>query len=252
MKGLSIPSAALVLLIALSLSTCSDDATNPNDLGGDTNLELTQVGQLFPISLSSPDNPGSVLSDLKDSIVITRNDGGIVTFHAVVAVDTAFVRGLETELGIATLNADLRHAILETYVNRFNVVVDSTDKNNITLTTDARLKVTSEGIQEFVSSGGDLSRPFTIVKYNANVGDTWTFTNQEGIAVTRTVAYKSTTDDYQIGFWYLKVIKVEETKEDPVMEKITYVTNHKYGLVGVEATTKTGKQLKVIVFPPTL
>jgi hypothetical protein len=252
MKRPSILSAALALLLGLLLPTCSEDEANPNDLGGETNLELTEVGQEFPISLQSPDNPGSVLSDLKDSIVITRNDGGIVTFHAVLTLDTAFTRGLVEELGIATLNGDLRHAILETYVKRFNAVVDSTDKNNITLTADAQLKVTSEGIQEFVSSKGDLTRPFTIVKYNANVGDTYTATNSDGIAVTRTVAYKSTTDDYQIGFWYLKVIKVDETKEDPLMEKITYVTNHKYGLVGVEATTKNGKQLKLTVFPPTL
>lgn len=35
---------------------------------------------------------------------------------------------------------------------------------------DGKLKVTSEGIQEFINSDGDLSRPFTIVKYDAEVG----------------------------------------------------------------------------------
>ena len=117
---------------------------------------------------------------------------------------------------------------------------------------EAKLKVTAEGIQEFVSSKGDLSKPFTIVKYNANVGDKYEFTNSDGVKITRTVTYKSTTDDYQVGFWYLKVIKVEETREDPLTEKITYITNHKFGLVGVLLEPKAGKDIRVSVFPPTL
>jgi hypothetical protein len=114
------------------------------------------------------------------------------------------------------------------------------------------MKVTSEGIQEFVNSKGDLSRPFTIVKYGAAVGDKYEITNTEGVKVTRTVTYKSTTDDYGIGFWMIKIIKVEETKEDPFVEKVTYYTNHKFGLVGIVINTKTGKELKLGIFPPTL
>lgn len=243
---------AAAMMITLAWTACNeDDPAGPNDLGGDPNLELTQVGQEFPISITIPGTQ-SILSELKDSIVITANDGGIVTMRAIVGFDSAWVRGLEAELGISALPIPSKRAILETYMQRFGAVLDSSDKQAMTMRVDAKLKVTSEGIQEFVNSKGDLSKPFTIVKYNANVGDKYEFTNSDGEKITRTVAYKSTTDDYEVGFWYLKVIKVEETKEDPLMEKITYVTNHKFGLVGVHMQMKTGKEIKVTVFPPTL
>jgi hypothetical protein len=48
------------------------------------------------------------------------------------------------------------------------------------------------------------------------------------------------------------VIKVEETKDDLLMEKITYYANHKFGLVGVLFRTKSGKELKIGIFPPNL
>jgi len=106
--------------------------------------------------------------------------------------------------------------------------------------------------RDFPCAVPEFSKPFTIVKYNANVGDKYEFTSSNGMKITRTVTYKSTTDDYQVGFWYLKVIKVEETREDPLMEKITYITNHKFGLVGVLLEPKAGKDIRVTVFPPTL
>lgn len=242
----------ILFAVLVTVSSCEKETVDPNQLGGETNLELTQVGQRFPILINVPGASGNVLADLKDSIVITRNDGGIVTMHAVFGFDTVFYHALEEELGVAALPMSIKHGIIDTYVKRFNAVLDTTDKSAMTATLDAKLKVTSEGIQEYVSSGGDVTKPFTIVKYDAKVGDTWRFTNKEGIEVTRTVAYRSTTDDYPIAFWLLKVIKVEETREDPLIEKITYVTNHKYGLVGVFVQTKAGKETKIVVYPPTL
>lgn len=254
MKRIAIPLLlAAAICTAFALTACDEDEpTGPNDLGGDPNLELTQVGQEFPLSITSPGSGSTVLNEVKDSIVIIANDGGIVTMRAIFGFDSAWVRGLEAELGVSALPMDAKRAILTHFVERFGAVLDTTNKNSMTARVDAKLKVTSEGMQEFISSGGDLSKPFTIVKYNANVGDTWDFTDSKGVKITRTVTSKSTTDDYPVGFWYLKVIKVEETKEDPLIEKITYVTNHKYGLVGVLMQTKTGKDVNVTVFPPTL
>jgi len=45
---------------------------------------------------------------------------------------------------------------------------------------------------------------------------------------------------------------VEETKEDPLFEKITYIANHKFGLVGVIVKGKNGKQTELSVFPPNM
>ncbi|MFA5326635.1 MAG: hypothetical protein WC384_02465 [Prolixibacteraceae bacterium] len=72
-------------------------------------------------------------------------------------------------------------------------------------------KVTDTGIYDYVYSNGDKSKPFTLVKFDANVGDKWEYKvgNQ---TVTREVVKKSTTDDtsYQ-GFWMIKTIDVMET-----------------------------------------
>ena len=242
---------AILVLVLFAFSCSEDDPTGPNELGGDVNLELTNVGQEFPVYVSVT-NSTSVLSELQDNIVITANDGGIVTLHGVFTFDTAFVRGLQEELGIATFPESTKRSILDTYLDKFGAVIDSTDRDAITLQADVKVKVTSEGIQEFISSKGDLARPFTIVKYDMNVGDSWDFTDADGVQINRKVSYKSTEDDYEVGFWLLKVIKVEETREDPLLEKITYVTNHKYGLVGMHYLTKTGQEINVSVLPPTL
>ncbi len=121
-----------------------------------------------------------------------------------------------------------------------------------TVSFDLKMKITSEGIQEFVSSNNDLSRPYTIIKYAANVGDKYEFTNSEGIKVTRTVTSKSTTDDYPVGFYLIKVSKIEETKEDVFVDKVTYITNHKFGLVGVIIKTKNGKTMQLGLIPPNM
>ena len=53
-----------------------------------------------------------------------------------------------------------------------------------------------------------------------------------------------------MGFWLIKVLKIEQTKEDPIIDKITYITNHKYGLVGVILQTKNGQVFRLGIFPP--
>ena len=72
-------------------------------------------------------------------------------------------------------------------------------------------KITDKGFYDYVYSNGDHSKPFTLVKFDANVGDKWEF--KVGTqTVTREVVKKSTTDDtpYQ-GFWMIKTIDVLET-----------------------------------------
>ncbi|MBS1912819.1 MAG: hypothetical protein JST22_12595 [Bacteroidetes bacterium] len=241
----------MVFGAVLMLAACKETATGPNDLGGDTNLDLTQVGNTFTTFLNTDSYvPG--FDHMQDSVVITRNDNGIVTTHAQVRFDSVFVAALDSSLGIASYPKSVKLAILDTYLKRYGAAIDSTNKQAMKVTFDLKMKVTSDGLQEFISSKGDLSRPYTIVKYAASVGDKYEFTNTEGIKITREVTYKSTTDDYQIGFMLIKVEKVEETSDDPLVEKITYYANHKFGLVGVVLRTKTGKELKLGIIPPTM
>jgi len=72
-------------------------------------------------------------------------------------------------------------------------------------------KITDAGFYDYVYSSGDKSKPFTLVKFDANVGDKWEFKIGTQ-TVTREVVKKSTTDDtsYQ-GFWMVKTIDVLET-----------------------------------------
>lgn len=242
----------LTAALVLTWSGCSkDDTGESTELGGETNLELTRVGNLFPITIGS-DVYIPAFSHLKDSIQIIRNDGGIVTFRGIMTFDTLLTNALANELGIASLPGDIKHNIIAEYAARYNATLDTTDKNAMTAIAEVKFRITSEGIQGFAYSKGDLSRPFTIVKYNSNVGDTYELTTDEGVKITRRVTYKSTTDDYAMGFWMIKVIKVEETKEDPYIEKITFVANHKFGMVGAMLKTKAGKELKAGIWPPTM
>ena len=252
MKLHTISSALSLSLLMLWAGACSESSTGPNDIGGETDLELTEVGNTFPVNLSTENFiPG--IDQLEDSIVITGRDDGIVSVHARFTFDSVFVEGLDSALGTSELPDAAKRAILDVYLDRYGATLDTTNKEEMTLDVDGKLKVTSEGIQEFISSDGNLSRPFTIVKYDAEVGDTWNFTAADGTVITRSVTYRSQTDDYPVAFWMLKIIKVEETREDdPLIEKITYYTNHKYGLVGMEVLTKNGKTLTVGILPPTL
>jgi len=240
----------LALGILFFLGGC-ESTTEPTTIGGDTNLELTQVGNMFGVYLSTDSYiPG--FDRMTDSVVITKNDNSNVTVHAQVGFDSIFVVTLDSALGTTSLPYDTKLALVDTYLQRFGATLDTTDKQAMTLSFDLKLRITSEGIQDYVNSKGDLSRPFTVVKYNAAVGDTYEFTNSEGVKITRTVTYRSTTDDYSVGFWLLKIIKVEQTQEDPIIERITYYANHKYGLVGVVLRTTAGKEVKLGIFPPTL
>jgi hypothetical protein len=104
-------------------------------------------------------------------------------------------------------------------------------------------KITDKGIYDYVYSNGDTKKPFTLVKFDAEVGDKWTFKvgNQ---TVTREVVRKSTTDDTYYGFYLVKTIDVEETIPTGTVvngstvqvKKILWKFNHKFGFVAATIT----------------
>lgn len=251
MKTLTITILTTILLVVLAFAACKETATGPNDLGGDPAVVFTTVGSKFGSYLDAGSYvPG--FDRLQDSTVVTKNDNGIVTTHTKLAFDSVFVAALDTALGTSAYPQSVKLAIIDTYLKKYGATIDTADKKKMKVDFDLKLKVTSDGIQEFINGKGDLSRPFTIVKYGAAVGDKYEFTNSEGLKITRTVTSKSTTDDYPIGFWLIKVIQVEQTSDDPLTDKIIFYTNHKFGLVGVLLKLKSGKQLKIGIFPPNL
>lgn len=251
-----------LLLIALVLSApmgCdlleSDPEEGPNELGGNGTIELTEPGNTWGLYLDYEDF-GPAFQDIQKEITVTtRSSDGVCTFEATFTFDTTATLALDTLLGTHTLPTEAKRVILDLMLARFGATIDTTDKDHMTLHATVKAKVTDKGIQEFFSSGGDLSKPFTIVKYDASVGDSYEFTRTDGTKLKRTVMSKSTQDDFQVGLWMLKVIKVKEEtvgSEDPLFDELWYIANHKFGLVGLEGKLKDGKPLRIVAFPPTL
>jgi len=113
-------------------------------------------------------------------------------------------------------------------------------------------KVTDNGIYDYVYSNGDKSKPFTLVKFDANVGDKWEF-NVGNQKVVREVVRKSTEDDVEYGFWLVKTIDVKETipagtiikTAESEVKEILWQFNHKFGFISATITTVDGTTTKV-------
>lgn len=247
---------ASVLGVALSSCGLLDSTEEgPNDLNGNTNLELTDVGQRWGASLNLTQlfpNDGWKY-DYKDSSVVTKRENGITTVSVNLDASFDLVHKFDTLLGTQDLPQAAKLEVVNWILDTYGATIDQSTPGRIKIKADVKVKVTDQGIQEFMASKGDLNKPFTIIKYNMNVGDSWTFTDSKGVTTRRTVTYHSSTDDYPVAFWRLKVYKTESVVDgDPVLQKIVYVTNHKYGLVGIHLFTKSGKEIPVTIFPPTL
>jgi hypothetical protein len=113
-------------------------------------------------------------------------------------------------------------------------------------------RITDKAIYDYVYSNGDTKKPFTLVRFDANVGDKWEY-NVGNQKVVREVKKKSIDDDYSYGFMLIKTIDVEETipsgtlvagKESQI-SKILWNFNHKFGFVGATITKKDGTTVKV-------
>jgi hypothetical protein len=248
--------ASLALILSLSLAGCGlleSEDEGPNSMGGDPNLEMSKQGAVWDawVDLSDVFPEGY---EFTDDVKVLKNENGIVTMDVNIAFEDKILEALDTLAGTSGLPLQAKLAVLDQLLDRYGVTLDTVSQpGTIKLHAQPKFKVTSEGIQEFVSGDGDLSKPFTIVKYGMNVGDTWSFTDKEGVTITRKVVHKSTTDDYPLYFWLFKVSKVESIRaNDPLLEKTTFIANHKYGPFGAVVRFKNGKELKIGVVSPTL
>lgn len=238
-----------IIPLIIFFNSC-DNATGPNDIGGTTNLDLTKVGNEFGLYLDIENQYHPALSKIRDTIVITKNQNGIVTFKGVLAIDELYLKQIDTLLGLQNLSEDIKRGFVDYYKQIYNFSIDSSNKQNIKAEFELKCKITSEGIQDFIYSKGDESKPFTIMKYSANIGDKYEFTTNEGTKITRVVTHIHTKEDWNLGFLEVKTTRVvQETPEDPLLKKITYVGNHKFGLVGLILETKDNKILKITIMP---
>lgn len=213
--------ATVIAAVVLLVSGCKKNETpnGPNDLGGETDIPLTKVGSVtsFYVKMNGVEMPSGEMT-------VTSNNNGVVNYRLVVDLhgrpDSAFLAGLAP----AEYNDGNGH-----------------------LTADLKLKITSEGIQDY--SQGD--KPWTIVKYDDNVGDTYPYTTNQGRTLVRTVTEKTGLDDWPFGFFNIKTIKVEEVDPPNVKDasKIVFRANHKFGLVYAELQMRDGTVLNIELIP---
>ncbi|MEZ5070436.1 MAG: hypothetical protein R2751_05590 [Bacteroidales bacterium] len=175
--------------------------------------------------ISPMSNVGVTVSSTSTNISGVSNISGSVT-----GLDD----GVSIYTGTATITNDNFKNILTNFPGT------EVDGNTVTIE-GLEFKQTTEGIASINGLAEGI-----IVKYDAEVGDTYKTEDGE-----RTVVSRSSEDDYYYGFYMIKVIQVEETPEKFGVKKITYWANHRFGLVGIEFTFDDGSTAKFPVYTST-
>lgn len=211
------------IILLSSLFSCANDPENEdnNVLTGDTEIALGEVG-----------NTGYTVVEMDgkyqklEGIEITKNENGVATIH--VSTDISQMDGLSNV-------ADLVSTVYPSFLDE-----------NGNINAELKYKITSEGIQDFNNIDGI---PHTIVKYDCNVGDTYTVSLSNGNKITRTVTAISDQDDFQWGFFDIKTITIEQNAVAPGVKKYKFRANHRFGLVFVEAIMEDGTSTAMYVYP---
>lgn len=200
-----------VLSIALSallvISSCELFEEDNKDIGGDPS-PMGEVGNNFDISTMEG------VSDV--SIQVTGKNGDVskVTFTGTIT--------------------DQKILSILSAIPDVNLV-----GNKMTVARD--YKITTNGIMSVYPEG-----KLTLMDYGAKVGDSWSLTHS-GSNLERKVTSKSTDDDYSYGFMLIKVVKVEETGRNiPGVNKIEFVGNHKFGMVGIIVHFEDGSTKHIV------
>jgi hypothetical protein len=223
----------LFLSIWISCKKDEDDAAS-NTLGGDTNIPLTAINLTSTVYGSYGTQAIS-----GGSMKVIKNDNGRLTYEAILDMsqfpDTLLIQAL-TNL-----------ALLSDYY-KF-------DTSGLEFTADGKLKyhfdmkVTSEGWLDYSIEG----KPWIIGKYNDNVGTKYTLTRDNGQVLTRTITEKTGLDEWPLGpFFLIKTSKIESESpaDDPVLARVIYRINHRFGLVYMEYQFKDGTVLELNILAP--
>lgn len=205
-----------VAAATLSAPSCKDEEQlDANDIGGDANIALTEVGSEFSayVQLGETDLPTLEMT------VINRTPDGRVTFRAELDMtghpDSAFVMGM--------------------------VPAEHVDANG-RINTTFDMKFTSEGIVDYFYG----QKPWVIARYSDEVGAKYELERLPGEIHTRTVTEKTGQDEWPFVFLNIKTSKIEQEMqpEDELMERVIYRVNHKFGLVYFEAQMRSGETVK--------
>lgn len=198
-----------VLFIILVFTACKKDKT---DILGGGQSPMGEVGE----TISSSSGTISGVSSINASVVSLNN--GISSFSGTAVITNSAIKNILSNHPQTVINGD-----------------------NVTIT-DIEFRITSEGIESI-----NGLEPGVIVKYDSNVGDSYTI-NGGG---KRTVISKSTDDDYFWGGMLIKAMQIEENTNKFGVKKTVYWANHRFGLVGIEFTFDDNSTAKFPVFSST-
>lgn len=217
----------LFSFLLLFLFSCSKDDSSGDTLDGDTNIALTAVDSTSSVYLYYGNENVS-----NSYIKVKSRNAGVVSYDAV--------------FDISTLSDASKLKIIDYYAKAKSYY---TIDPSMTITPDQKLKfnfkvkITSDGYLDYFTDG----KPWVMVKYDDGVGTEYSVTNNKGEKLTRTITEKTGKDDWPFVFFKIKTTKVVQmaASDDPLLERIEYRVNHKFGLVHLEYFLKDGTNLKV-------
>lgn len=210
-----------VLFLSFIIFSCdtTESDPDPNELGGDTNVGIGEVGNV--VSTGSV-RIGNNSYDIGGEFEVISNNNGVATIQ---------------------VKADLRQVPeLEVFNNFIPASMkDASGRVNTTV----KFKITSEGMQDNMNVDGKLH---TLVKYDAKVGNQYKINTSNGKTITRTVTERTNQDDFPFGFFNIKTIKVEQDSRVPGITNFIYRLNHRFGLVFVQILMEDGSSADVYLY----
>jgi hypothetical protein len=180
-------------------------------IGGQTDLPANKVGTTSSGYIKIDGDPIGI----KANSEVVNNENGVVDLR------------ITTKLPI-----EYQHLFIQPYVNPDGTV-------------DCTLNVinSTEGVA-VLNSKGEQS---VFAQYGAKVGDKWEYKTEDGKKLVRKVISKSETDDFEYGFFNIKVTTVEQNMPYPGYKKLIYKYNHKFGMVYFEIHLEDGSVVSTTV-----
>lgn len=207
-----------------------------------TMLTFFFIGILSVSCDDSSDNDPNVLTGSQSDMGLVGVDVSSSSIEiAGVSNFSAEVESLENGISSYTAQANVSNSLLKNMISNFPGVV--IDGNTVSID-NFQIQQTTGGIKCMT---GPLAG--VLVNYDSAVGDTYTTTTSGKV---RTVVSKSTEDDYPYGFYLIKTIQVESTLGNSGgiagVNNITYIANHKFGMVGVKVDFEDGTSAKFPIY----
>lgn len=202
-------------------TSCKKD--NGDNLGGDWDLPMTQVGSEGSVYINVSGYQFPALE-----AVVTKNDKGLVRYK--ISTNPDLTGHPDSTLWVEIFD----------FLKKEGNFIDIDDEGNIDIGFD--FFITSEGYQVISEDG----KKQTIMKYNDPVGTEYTFNNvYSDQKVKGKVVEKTGLDDWPFLFYQIKTSKVEFKfpSDYPFIDKITLRGNHKFGMVFFETKFKGNQTL---------